>query len=61
MRFDDVRSAKMAIEQARKVGVERWLGAALVSPRITQASARRDMIKRGLAELGALLAQHHVK
>jgi hypothetical protein len=61
MRFDDVRSAKMAVEHARKVGVERWLGAALASPRITQSAALRDMIGRGLAELEALLAQHRVK
>lgn len=61
MRFDDVRSAKMAVEHARKVGVERWLGAALASSRITQPAAVRDMIGRGLAELEALLAQHGVK
>jgi hypothetical protein len=61
MRFDDVRSAKMAVEQARKLGVERWLGATFASQRITQAPALRDMIKRGLAELEALLAQHGVK
>jgi hypothetical protein len=61
MRFDDVRSAKMAVEQARKLGVERWLGATLASQRVTQAAALRDMIKRGLAELEALLAQHGVK
>jgi len=61
MRFDDVRSAKMAIEQERKVGVERWLGATLASPRITQAPAIRDMIKRGLAELDAFLTQQQVK
>jgi hypothetical protein len=61
MRFDDVRSAKMAIEQVRNVGVERWIGATLASPRITEAPALRDMIKRGLAELDAFLAQHHVK
>jgi len=61
MRFDDVRSAKIGIEQARKLGVERWLGAALVSPRITEAPALRDMIKRGLAELDSLMIQHRVK
>lgn len=61
MRFDDVRSAKIAIEQARKTGVERWLGATLSSSRITQAASYRDMIERGLAELAALLAKHKIK
>jgi hypothetical protein len=61
MRFDDVRSAKFAVEQARKVGLERWLGAALASPRITQAEDLRDMIGRGLGELDVLLARYNVK
>lgn len=61
MRFDDVRSAKMAVEQARKMGVERWLGATLASARITQPAALRQMIQRGLTELGSFLAQHNVK
>src|SRR6185437_15781766 len=61
MRFDDVRSAKMAIEQAKRMGVERWLGAALASPRITQAQDLRAMIERGLSELAALLDRYNVK
>ena len=32
MRFDDVRAAKMAVEQARTLGLDRWLGASLASP-----------------------------
>lgn len=61
MRFDDVRSAKIAVEQARQIGLERWLGAALVSPRVTQAHALRAMVGRGLSELDALLKRYHVK
>lgn len=61
MRFDDVRSAKIAVEQARSLGIERWLGATLASSRISQAPALRDMIKRGLGELDSLLAVHQVK
>ena len=61
MRFDDVRSAKIAVEQERRVGIERWLGATLASPRITQAADLRDMIERGLAELDALLSRYKVK
>lgn len=61
MRFDDVRSAKMAVEQSRKIGLERWLGASLASSRISDAADLRDMIGRGLAELGALLEKYKVK
>lgn len=61
MRFDDVRSAKMAVEQAKRMGVERWLGAALASPRIKQVQDLRAMIERGLSELAALLDRYNVK
>lgn len=61
MRFDDVRAAKMAVEQARTLGLDRWLGASLASPRITDALQLRSMVGRGLAELDALLVVHGVK
>jgi len=61
MRFDDVRSAKMAVEQAKRIGIERWLGAALASPRITQVQEVRAMVERGLGELAALLDRYNVK
>ena len=61
MRFDDVRSAKMAVEQARTLGLDRWLGASLASPRITDAPQLRSMVGRGLAELDALLIASGVK
>jgi len=61
MRFDDVRSAKMAVEQARTLGLDRWLGALLASPRIADAPQLRSMVGRGLAELDALLVAHGVK
>ncbi len=61
MRFDDVRSAKMGIERARAIGVERWLGATLSSSRIPDAPQLRSMVGRGLAELEAFLSAHGVK
>lgn len=61
MRFDDVRSVKIAVEQSRKVGLERWLGASLASPRISNRADLRDMIGRGLTELDAFLTKHNVK
>ena len=61
MRFDDVRSAKMGVERAHTVGVERWLGAALSSARITDAAQLRSMVGRGLGELDDFLSSQHVK
>jgi len=61
MRFDDVRSAKMGVEQARAVGVERWLGASLSSLRHSEVPEIRSMVGRGLAELEAFLSAHSVK
>lgn len=61
MRFDDVRSAKMAIERAKAVGVDRWMGAALASGYISQAAELREVVRRGLAELEAFLSSQKVK
>jgi hypothetical protein len=61
MRFDDVRSAKMAVEKCKGMGVERWLGASLSSPRITELTDLRAMIERGLNELATLLDRYNVK
>ena len=61
MRFDDVRSAKMAVEQVRQRGLERWLGGQLASSHVTQGPALRTMIMRGLAELEVLLDHYKVR
>jgi len=61
MRFDDVRSAKMAVEQARLLGPDRWIGASLASSRISDGPELRSMVGRGLGELEALLASYGVK
>jgi len=61
MRFDDVRSAKMGVERARAIGVERWLGAALSSSRVSDVQLLRSMVGRGLDELDVFLSVHNVK
>ncbi len=61
MRFDDVRSAKMAVERAKAVGVERWMGAALASGHISQGAELREVVRRGLAELEGFLNSQKVK
>jgi hypothetical protein len=61
MRFNDVTSAKIAVMRAHQVGVDRWLGAQLASPRVTQRADLVAMIGRGLDELEALLNVYNVK
>ncbi|MEY9753799.1 Qat anti-phage system QueC-like protein QatC [Bradyrhizobium yuanmingense] len=52
--FDDVRSVGMALAAVKEGGFDGWLGSALSWPRIEQHDALKDMLRRGLAELGAL-------
>ncbi|WLA63765.1 Qat anti-phage system QueC-like protein QatC [Bradyrhizobium diazoefficiens] len=59
--FDDVRSVGMALAAAQDGGFEEWLGSALSWPRIENREALRDMLRRGLAELGHLHAKYGVK
>ena len=54
-RFDDVRSAAMAVAQIRRDGLGRWLGASLSSTLIDDTTPYREAVKRGVAELGAFL------
>ncbi|MHC2462487.1 Qat anti-phage system QueC-like protein QatC [Bradyrhizobium embrapense] len=59
--FDDVRSVGMALAAVRDGGFDEWLGSALSWPRIGQRDALKDMLRRGLAELGALHAAYGVR
>ncbi|MEE4201644.1 Qat anti-phage system QueC-like protein QatC [Erythrobacter sp.] len=52
--FDDVRSLAMALREVKTGGLNSWLGAALSYPRMGDPVPIRDLVKRGLAELGAL-------
>jgi 7-cyano-7-deazaguanine synthase in queuosine biosynthesis len=61
MRFDDVRSAMMAIEEVKQDGLDRWLSASLSSPLITDAEALREVVRNGLVELEALLVACKVR
>ncbi len=60
-RFDDVRSAAIAIAEAKAVGVDAWLGASLTDPDIGDFALYRDMVTRGLAELETFLKWARVK
>ncbi|MDD1534003.1 MULTISPECIES: Qat anti-phage system QueC-like protein QatC [unclassified Bradyrhizobium] len=59
--FDDVRSVGMALAATADDGFDRWLGSALSWPRIRRGDSLRDMLRRGLGELGALHAKYGVK
>lgn len=59
--FDDVRSVGMALASVRDGGFDEWLGSALSWPRIDDRKVLRDMLRRGLAELGHLHAKYGVK
>ena len=54
-RFDDVRSAAMAVLQVRSDGLDSWLGAAISSTFLGDISPYRATVERGLAEIGAFL------
>nr|WP_249792753.1 7-cyano-7-deazaguanine synthase [Bradyrhizobium sp. BRP22] len=59
--FDDVRSVSMALAAAKGAGFDDWLGGALSWPGIQERDALKDMLRRGLGELGALHAKYGVK
>lgn len=54
-RFDDVRSAAMAVAQISRDGLDRWLGASLCSTLIDDATPYRDVVERGMGELRRFL------
>ena len=52
--FDDVRSVAVARHSVQEDGLDRWLGPALSSTPIQNRQALREMVQRGLDELGLL-------
>lgn len=56
--FEDVRSVALARLMVAEYGFDRWLGPALSSTRITNRTTLREMLQRGLNELGALHAEY---
>jgi hypothetical protein len=59
--FDDVRSAAMAVAEVRADGLDRWLGAALNSTQMGDTKPYKDVVGRGLEELGRFLDASGVK
>jgi len=54
-RFDDVRSAAMAVAQVRAEGLDGWLGTSLSAVLLGDVASYRQTVKRGLQELGNFL------
>ena len=59
--FDDVRSVALASATVDDSGLDRWLGATLVSPLIPDKEHIKQVITRGLAELVALLTHFRIQ
>jgi hypothetical protein len=53
--FDDVRSAAMAVAEVRSYGLDRWIGASLNSSLLGDLSPYKDVVSRGINELGEFL------
>jgi len=59
--FDDVRSVLIAYATFQELGISRWLGATLSSPRVTAKTLLREVAQRGLTELRDLLIEMGVE
>jgi hypothetical protein len=54
-RFDDVRSAAMAVAEVRADGLDGWLGTSLSATLLGDVAPYRQTVERGLLELGSFL------
>lgn len=54
-RFDDVRSAAMALAEVRADGLGRWLGTSVSATLMGDTAPYRDVVARGLEEVGRFL------
>ena len=59
--FDDVRSAAMAVAEVRAYGLDHWLGASLNSTVMGDTKSYKQVVGRGLEELGKFLDAAGVK
>jgi hypothetical protein len=54
-RFDDVRAAAMAVAQVQAEGLDSWLGTSLSTTLLGDVATYREVVARGLDELGEFL------
>ena len=60
-RFDDVRSAAVGVAEATAVGFDQWIRPRFIAPSIGDSTPYKQVARRGLDELGALLNAAGVK
>jgi len=60
-RSDDVRAAAMAVADVEENGLDEWLGASLSSPLLNDVDTLRDVVARGLTEVGNFLKKHSIQ
>lgn len=60
-RFDDVRSAAVAVAEAKADGFDRWIRPRFTAPSLGDTTPYKQVVRRGLDELGALLNAAGVK
>ena len=61
VRFDDVRSAAVAVAEAKAEGFDRWIRPRFTAPSLGDTTSYKQVVSRGLDELGALLNAAGVK
>lgn len=60
-RFDDVRSAAVAVAEAKAEGFDRWIRPRLSATSLGDTTPYREVVRRGLAEVGKFLSASGVK
>ena len=60
-RFDDVRSAAVAVAESKTEGFDRWIRPRLIVPSSDDTTLYKHVVHRGLDELAAFLAAARVK
>ena len=60
-RYDDVRAAAMAVAAVNAEGVARWAGPALSAAQLGDIQPYRDVVERGIKEVGRFLKFAGVK
>lgn len=60
-RSDDVRAAAVAVADVEENGLDEWLGSSLSSPLLRDVDALRDVVSRGLSEVGSFLKKHRIQ
>lgn len=60
-RFDDVRAAAVAVAEAKADGFDRWIRPRFTAPALGDTTPYKQVVRRGLDELGALLNAAGVK